>query len=54
MGADIRALKNRIKSIDSTLHLTKAMGLVASSKLKRAMDGRRKSADYALAFRKVI
>jgi F-type H+-transporting ATPase subunit gamma len=54
VGADIRALKNRIKSIDSTLHLTKAMGLVASSKLKRAMDGMRKSSDYANAFKKVI
>ena len=38
MGADIKALKNRIKSVDSSLHLTKAMGLVASSKIRRAND----------------
>ena len=29
MGADIKNLRTRIKSVDSTLHLTKAMGLVA-------------------------
>ena len=36
MGADIKQLRNRIKSVDSTLHLTNAMGLVASSKIRRA------------------
>ncbi|MBQ7661378.1 MAG: ATP synthase F1 subunit gamma [Clostridia bacterium] len=36
MGADTKALRIRIKSVDSTLHLTKAMGLVASSKIRRA------------------
>ena len=34
MGADIKSLRTRIKSVDSTLHLTKAMGLVASSKIR--------------------
>lgn len=38
MAYDIKALKTRIKSVDSTFHLTKAMGLVASSKVRRAMD----------------
>lgn len=36
MEANIKALKNRIKSVDSTLHLTKSMGLVASSKIRKA------------------
>ena len=36
MSFDTKALKNRIKSVDSTLHLTKAMGLVASSKIRKA------------------
>ena len=36
MGADIKKLRTRIKSVDSTLHLTKAMGLVASSKIRKA------------------
>ena len=37
MAYDIKLLKTRIKSVDSTFHLTKAMGLVASSKVRRAM-----------------
>jgi len=47
MGADIKKLRNRIKSVDSTLHLTKAMGLVASSKIRRATDAMNKGREYA-------
>ncbi len=36
MPANIKALKARIRSVDSTMHITKAMELVASSKIKRA------------------
>jgi F-type H+-transporting ATPase subunit gamma len=42
-------LRTRIKSVDSTLHLTKAMGLVASSKIRRATDAMLKSKQYARA-----
>ncbi len=49
MGADIKALRIRIKSVDSTLHLTKAMGLVASSKIRRANDAMKKGRDYKAA-----
>lgn len=38
MSADIKSIKNRIRSIDSTLHVTKAMQLVASSKIKKAAE----------------
>ena len=38
MGADTKILRTRIKSVDSTLHLTKAMGLVASSKIRKANE----------------
>ena len=48
--ADIKLLKNRIKSVDSTLHLTKAMGLVASSKIRRALDKMARSREYEEAF----
>ena len=44
MGVNTKALKARIRSVDSTMHITKAMELVASSKMKRArvrMDGSR-------------
>lgn len=47
MGADIKSLRTRIKSVDSTLHLTKAMGLVASSKIRRATEAMVKSRDYS-------
>ena len=47
MGADIKQLRNRIKSVDSTLHLTKAMGLVASSKIRRATEAMNKGRQYA-------
>ena len=49
MGANTKQLRNRIKSVDSTLHLTRAMGLVASSKLRRAMDNMNKGRQYEAA-----
>ncbi len=54
MGADIKALRTRIKSVDSTLHLTKAMGLVASSKIRKSMLAMTKSRDYAMAIRDMV
>ncbi len=47
MGADIKLLRTRIKSVDSTLHLTRAMGLVASSKIRRATQEMLHSRAYA-------
>lgn len=54
MGADTKSLRTRIKSVDSTLHLTKAMGLVASSKIRRATDAMIKSREYSDAFSGLI
>ena len=54
MGADIKTLRSRIKSVDSTLHLTKAMGLVASSKLRRAMEAMNRGKEYENAVRHAI
>ena len=54
MGADIRNLRNRIKSVNSTLHLTKAMGLVASSKMRRATDAMIKGRSYAQAVQEMV
>ena len=51
---DTKALRTRIKSVDSTLHLTKAMGLVASSKLRRSGEAMMKARDYAASVRGVI
>ncbi len=54
MGADIKSLRQRIKSVDSTLHLTKAMGLVASSKIRRANDAMFKGRKYKKAITEMI
>ena len=54
MGEDTKSLRTRIHSVDSTLHLTKAMGLVASSKIRRANDAMYKGREYASSLRKII
>ncbi len=46
MAGNIKALRLRIKSVSSTLQLTKAMGLVASSKLRRANVASNKALEY--------
>ncbi len=54
MGANTKALKTRIRSVDSTLHTTKAMGLVASSKIRRATEAMNGGKQYAAAFGSVV
>ena len=54
MGANTKLLRSRIKSVNSTLHLTKAMGLVASSKMRRANDAMLKGRQYAKAVTNAI
>ncbi len=54
MGADIKQLRTRIKSVDSTMHLTKAMGLVASSKIRRATDSMNKGLEYSKALTETV
>lgn len=54
MSFDTKALKNRIKSVDSTLHLTKAMGLVASSKIKKANANMAAAGEYSGAIENII
>ena len=54
MGADIKSLRLRIKSVDSTLHLTRAMGLVASSKIRRATEGMLRAREYGEAVARTV
>jgi len=54
MGADIKSLRSRIRSVDSTLHLTTAMGLVASSKIRRATQAMTRTREYAQAMDDVV
>ncbi len=46
MGADIKAIHTRIKSVESTRHITKAMELVASVKIRRATEKMENSRYY--------
>lgn len=54
MGADTKSLRTRIKSVDSTLHLTTAMGLVASSKIRSASDFMQKGRQYVSAVEETV
>ena len=54
MSYDIKALKTRIKSVDSTFHLTKAMGLVASSKVRRATEAMTAANSFSAALSDMI
>ncbi len=51
---DTKQLRNRIKSVDSTLHLTHAMELVASSKIRKATKRMLGSGEYADSMKRAI
>ena len=46
MASSMKDIKNRIKSVEGTMQITKAMELVAASKLKKARDRIEKSRPY--------
>ncbi|MBQ8566418.1 MAG: ATP synthase F1 subunit gamma [Clostridia bacterium] len=54
MGADIKSLRTRIKSVSSTLQLTKAMGLVASSKIRKAQLVRTRAIEYSDSLASIV
>lgn len=54
MSGNTKTLRVRIKSVTSTMQLTKAMGLVASSKIRRANDAMQKGRDYCRALEDTI
>ncbi len=54
MGGNTKALRVRIKSVGSTLQLTKAMGLVASSKIRRANEAMNGGLQYSDSLERVI
>ncbi len=45
-GASMKDIKRRIRSVESTMQITKAMQLVASSKLRRARDAMESSRPF--------
>lgn len=54
MGEDIKKIKTRLKSIESTLHLAKATELVASSKIKKATDNAAASYEYVSVLEEIL
>ena len=54
MAGNTKALRVRIKSVNSTLQLTKAMELVASSKIRRANEAMQKAREYTASLEKSI
>ena len=54
MAGNTKALRVRIKSVTSTLQLTKAMGLVASSKIRRANAAMQQGRDYKEALEQTM
>lgn len=53
-GASMKAIKLRIKSVESTMQITKAMQLVATSKLRRAKERMENSKPYATISRESL
>lgn len=49
-----RALKTRIRSVKSTKQITKAMQLVAASKMRKAQDAEKASAPYTKAASEIL
>lgn len=54
MGTDRKAIKTSIQSVNAMLHMTRAMGLVASSKIRRANERMQAGRQYAAAFTRAI
>jgi F-type H+-transporting ATPase subunit gamma len=52
--ASIHGIKRRIRSVKSTRQITRAMQMVAASKLRRAQDAAMAPQDYVLAAREVL
>ena len=54
MSADVKQLRARIKSVDATAHLTGAMGLVASSKIRKVVLNMDKAKSYSNALKATV
>ena len=54
MSGQLRALKNRIRGVESTRKITKAMEMVAAAKLKRFQKLREQTTPYAQALKGIL
>ena len=53
-GASMKDIKLRIKSVESTMQITKAMELVASSKLRKAKERQERSRPYFTGLKETL
>ncbi len=53
-GGDVRVIRDRIRSVRSTAKVTRAMELVAGSKMRRAQDSAVRARPYADQMRQVL
>ena len=53
-GASMKDIKLRIKSVESTMQITKAMELVASSKLRKAKERQERSRPYFIGLKETL
>lgn len=53
-GGDVRAIRDRIRSVSSTAKVTRAMELVAGSKMRRAQERALQARPYADQMRQVL
>ena len=53
-AANMKAVKLRIKSVQNTMQITKAMQLVAASKLRRAKDKAMSSKPYLRIMKRTL
>jgi len=54
MSGQLRTLKNRIRSVESTKKITRAMEMVAAAKLHRLQDAMTKARPYTEGLRKLV
>ena len=53
-GASMKDIKLRIRSVESTMQITKAMELVASSKLRKAKERQERSRPYFTGLKETL
>ena len=53
-GASMKDIKLRIRSVESTMQITKAMELVASSKLRKAKERQERSRPYFMGLKETL
>ncbi len=54
MGANLKEVRERITSVDSTMQITKAMKMVSAAKLRRAQEAISELRPYAVKLQEIL